>query len=49
MTTGIVFVVEQAAEGGYAAPAAGASIFVEADAAPKPIRLRPVHDEVIAA
>lgn len=31
MTTEIVFVVEEAAEGGYSARAAGASIFVEAD------------------
>lgn len=31
MTTEIVFVVEEAAEGGYSARAAGASIFVDAD------------------
>lgn len=31
MTTEIVFVVEESAEGGYSARAAGASIFVEAD------------------
>ena len=68
-TTEMLFIVEEAAEGGYTARAVGASIFTEADALeqlreavrdavrchfeeadrPKTIRLRLVHDEVIAA
>ena len=57
----IVFLVEQAPEGGYIARALGESIFTEADSLaqlhvavredkmPKLIRLHHVRDEVIAA
>ena len=43
----VIFLVEEAPEGGYTARALGTSIFTEADT--KVIRLHFVRDEVISA